>query len=304
LDRPDPAVDQALVELAKVGTVRDLEQAVRRYQLCADQEHPGGLGALDRRGIRVHRGVDGYSRVEITLEDSELDELLAAIRAATDHTTQPATAKPVDHSPHEHSTDNTVGEPVDDSPEDDSATPARGWQLAADALMDLVRAGLAHLDQPGTPGADRYLVHLLHHTDTAQTELPDGTPLTPTVASRIACDTSTVTHLLSPDGEPLALGRRNRQWNTAQHRAINIRDGGTCRFPGCTNHITDIHHLQHWNNGGHTNIDNGLLLCQRHHTLTHNGYHATGNANHDVTFHRPDGTTLGTTRPHTYALRR
>jgi hypothetical protein len=36
---------------------------------------------------------------------------------------------------------------------------------------------------------------------------------------------------------------------------------------------------------------------QRHHTLTHEGYQATGDANHQVTFHRPDGTTLGATRP-------
>jgi len=74
-----------------------------------------------------------------------------------------------------------------------------------------------------------------------------------------------------------------------------VRDRGTCRFPGCTNHITDIHHLHHWTNGGPTNVENGILLCPHHHTLTHEGYQATGNANREVTFHRPDGTTLGAT---------
>jgi predicted restriction endonuclease len=76
-----------------------------------------------------------------------------------------------------------------------------------------------------------------------------------------------------------------------------VRDQHRCRFPGCNRTIGDIHHLQWWEKGGHTNIDNGLFLCDRHHTLIHKGYNASGNANHDVTFRRPDGSLLGTTGP-------
>ena len=269
--------------MARVGNVRDLEHACRRYQLCAQQEQAGTPAAANRRGINIKRGADGYSTIEVTVEDVELEELLHALQAATDHL-NPA--------------DGTADEAVEESPREDSAaSPPRGWKKAVDALLHLIRTGLAHLGDTNLPAADRYLVHLLHHPETGLTELLDGTPLPPTTASRITCDTSTVTHHLANNNEPLALGRKTRQWNTAQHRAITIRDHGTCRFPGCTNRITDIHHLHHWTNGGKTDVQNGILLCPHHHTLTHHGYTATGNANQHVTFHRPDGTTLGATRP-------
>jgi HNH endonuclease len=58
-----------------------------------------------------------------------------------------------------------------------------------------------------------------------------------------------------------------------------------------------VHHLRFWEHGGPTNIENGISLCPRHHTLLHQGFTASGDANHVVTFRRPDGAVLGTTRP-------
>jgi predicted restriction endonuclease len=42
-------------------------------------------------------------------------------------------------------------------------------------------------------------------------------------------------------------------------------------FPGCDRGVrwTEAHHLHHWEHGGPTDLDNGLLLCRRHHTLIH-----------------------------------
>lgn len=274
LEGPDPDVDQALVDLARAGTVRNLEQALRRYQLCAEQERAGTLQAAERRGIRIHRGLDGYSTIEITVEDTELDELILALQAAT--------ANPAEESPR------------DDSPTEESP---RGDWLTPDTLLDLVRTGLAHLGKEAVVGADRYMVHLVVDAASGETHTLDGAPVPPPIAGRIACDASWVAHVVGDADETLALGRRTRDWNAAQHRAIRVRDSGTCRFPGCTNHITDIHHVRYWSAGGHTNLDNGILLCRRHHTLTHKGFTACGNANHRVEFHRPDGTRLGATEP-------
>jgi len=54
-------------------------------------------------------------------------------------------------------------------------------------------------------------------------------------------------------------------------RALRIRDEG-CRFPGCTNDkFVDGHHIQHWADGGKTNLDNLVLLCRHHHHLVHEG---------------------------------
>ncbi|MGH9061430.1 MAG: HNH endonuclease [Acidimicrobiales bacterium] len=116
-------------------------------------------------------------------------------------------------------------------------------------------------------------------------------------AQQLACDTSTVTHLIGAHGQPLAQGRKTRLWSTAQRRAALIRDGGHCRFPSCDRRIADLHHQQPWTHGGPTDLDNGFLACPRHHTLLHHGYHAHGNPNTQLTFTRPDGTTLGTTTP-------
>jgi hypothetical protein len=32
---------------------------------------------------------------------------------------------------------------------------------------------------------------------------------------------------------------------------------------------TDAHHIRHWADGGLTDLENGALLCGRHHTVVH-----------------------------------
>jgi hypothetical protein len=170
----------------------------------------------------------------------------------------------------------------------------------------MARTAMARLGHEHASGADRYLVHVLTDPSTGRSETIDGTPIHPDDAARLFCDCSTVAHNVTYEGEELNLGRRTRDWNTAQRRAIAIRDAHRCRFPGCHNTIIDIHHLHWWSLGGPTDIDNGLSLCARHHTLVHRGFTAagdptTGRANGPVTFRRPDGTTIAATSP---AIRR
>ncbi|MDZ7882807.1 MAG: HNH endonuclease signature motif containing protein [Mycobacterium sp.] len=51
-----------------------------------------------------------------------------------------------------------------------------------------------------------------------------------------------------------------------------MRDGG-CAHPGCGRPVSwcDAHHIRPWSSGGHTSIDNGVLLCRLHHTAIHHG---------------------------------
>ena len=81
IDRPDPAVDDALIHLAAVGSVRDVERAVRHYQLCADQERDPADIRHERRGVRLHRGWDGLGRADVILDDIEIEEFDAVLRA-------------------------------------------------------------------------------------------------------------------------------------------------------------------------------------------------------------------------------
>ena len=71
-------------------------------------------------------------------------------------------------------------------------------------------------------------------------------------------------------GQALDVGRAHRRFTPRQNRALAVRDGG-CMFPGCDRGVrwTEAHHLHHWEHHGPTNLDNGLLLCRRHHTLIH-----------------------------------
>lgn len=72
---------------------------------------------------------------------------------------------------------------------------------------------------------------------------------------------------------PILIGRTKRLFTTAQVQAIAARDGG-CTFPGCTRppDWTDAHHLIHWADGGHTDLDNAALLCRMHHGVVHSGH--------------------------------
>ncbi|HET6965947.1 MAG TPA: DUF222 domain-containing protein [Acidimicrobiales bacterium] len=178
-------------------------------------------------------------------------------------------------------------------------------QRRADALAEMLSTALAHVDDGQAVGSDRYLVHLVADLDGlrgrvgGRAELVDGSVLPAGAAARMACDASFVGHIL--DGtEPLYLGRRVRDWTSAQRRAITVRDQAVCRFPGCERRLVDVHHVVPWEDGGPTDIANGILLCRRHHTLVHAGFLAEGNANEKVSFRRrTDGSTVGTSSPPT-----
>ena len=68
----------------------------------------------------------------------------------------------------------------------------------------------------------------------------------------------------------LRLGRARRAFTSAQVRGLWLRDRH-CSFPGCHAPASwsDAHHIRHWVDGGTTDLTNGTLLCERHHTIVH-----------------------------------
>jgi hypothetical protein len=262
MENPDREVDEAMVALAEQSSVLTVERAVRFYLLHADQERPPP-DPESRRGVRVVRGLDGTTTLQITVTDLEA-------AGGGDPAEESARA---------------------DSPEESARADwsPRVWaQRRADAFMDAVRAALA--SDGHAVGDDRYMVHVVSTVD--GTRLVDGTPLDEGVAARVGCDASVVEHVVGEDGEPLWLGRRRRMWSTAQRRAILVRDGGHCRFPGCSRRIVDVHHVRPWEDGGPTDVGNGILACTRHHTLLHGAFRAVGDANGPLEFRRTDGVLL------------
>ncbi len=167
-------------------------------------------------------------------------------------------------------------------------------QRRADALELLAESALEAGLDPGTVG-DRYqvVVHLQADSPerpgaagaldvSAETsprpdpkapdlgELESGEYVSAETSRRIACEASRVVMSSDAAGTVLDVGRKTRAIHPAMRRALNHRDGG-CRFPGCTVQHCDAHHVEHWADGGETNLDNLMLLCRFHHRALHEG---------------------------------
>jgi hypothetical protein len=131
--------------------------------------------------------------------------------------------------------------------------------------------------------------------DPARCHVEDGPAISVSTAQMLAC-TAALSWMRHGDaGEILALGRRRRRPSSAIRRAARERDHGRCRFPGCESRRIDLHHIQHWVNGGRTDPDNLISLCPWHHKIVHDrGYliAAPPPGGGTFTFYRPDGTPL------------
>jgi hypothetical protein len=76
--------------------------------------------------------------------------------------------------------------------------------------------------------------------------------------------------VINPLGTIIDYGRAARVVPNNMFRALVIRDKG-CRHPGCDRPAAwcDAHHIIEWQHGGRTDLANMVLLCRRHHRLTH-----------------------------------
>jgi len=102
------------------------------------------------------------------------------------------------------------------------------------------------------------------------TYVETGMPVTRYGLDALRCDSARHRLTFKERAAILRYGRTMRDWPVELYNAIVIRDGG-CRWPGCTApvHWCDVHHVHFWEDGGPTDIDNGLLLCRRHHRKLH-----------------------------------
>jgi hypothetical protein len=97
-----------------------------------------------------------------------------------------------------------------------------------------------------------------------------GGILTPESLRRLACDTAVIPIVMNGAGQPLDVGRSTRTIPDGLRRAVTARDRG-CAHPGCDRRPSwsEIHHVAWWEHGGHTKLDNLVMLCRAHHRLIH-----------------------------------
>jgi hypothetical protein len=229
---------------------RDLATALRR---AADALRPDRLVEHDADLRRAHRslvkgpGPLGLSRYTLLLDD----EGAAILDTAVD-----ALAKP---------------HPDPDTADPDPRTPAA---RRADALLDLVSRAVSAPDGMPRQAKTTLIVTLDLDTLTRRTRgaglTLTGDLLTTDTVRRLACDAEVIPVVLGSRGEVLDQGSAVRLFTTAQIRHLCLRDR-RCTFPGCTKppRWADAHHLIHWSDGGHSDIDNAALLCRAHHTVVH-----------------------------------
>lgn len=234
-----------LVDAVEGLSVSDTHRLVEYWRQSV--EGPNELAVesqMERRGLSMSRSWDGMRRVDGWLTSVAAAAIEAALAA---HMPPPA--------------------------EDDDRTPR---QRRHDALEELARSYLDHGDTPQVGGEKLHIV-LLADLDAVRGiaggthETLDGGDIVDVETLRmLACDSSISRIVLGPDSEILDVGRKTRVWTTAQRRAIVARDRH-CRAPGCERppRWCDIHHLDHWVDGGVTSVEKGKLLCRFHHVLEH-----------------------------------
>jgi Domain of unknown function (DUF222) len=167
-------------------------------------------------------------------------------------------------------------------PDEDGPDPRSMPQRQADALVELARRALAAQCCAGgglpETGGEPATVLVTLSLDALRSGLgfgllPTGDPISAAAARRWACDAKLIPAVLGGDGQPLDVGRARRLFTPAQRRALALRDGDGCAFPGCDRPGSwcDAHHLRHWVDGGRTDLCNGVLLCGHHHQVVHRG---------------------------------
>ncbi|VXB17991.1 HNH endonuclease signature motif containing protein [Citricoccus sp. K5] len=121
-------------------------------------------------------------------------------------------------------------------------------------------------DPPGEPGM------LPLDLGTYRSEAAFTGPISPSTVRTLACDADILPVVMRGPGQILDVGRTQRLFPHRLRRAITARDGG-CASPGCTMPAPwcEVHHIQWWTHGGPTSVDNGVLLCSRHHHAVHSG---------------------------------
>ncbi|WP_292040470.1 HNH endonuclease signature motif containing protein [Massilia sp. UBA6681] len=97
-----------------------------------------------------------------------------------------------------------------------------------------------------------------------------GTSISAGELRMIACNAGILPAVLDGSSVPLDVGRTKRFHTQKQRIALAQRDQG-CAYPGCDRPPgwCESHHATRWTDGGHTNIDNGVLLCGHHHRHVH-----------------------------------
>ncbi|MDZ7887256.1 MAG: DUF222 domain-containing protein [Mycobacterium sp.] len=155
---------------------------------------------------------------------------------------------------------------------DGSPDPRPIGKRRADAFGQIMRTYLSGSQRPMSGGVLPHVTLIRPQAAGFVDSLGFGGPVSATTADLIMCDSTLTAVNVDAAGAPLDVGRSERLFTPAIRKGLAVRDRG-CAHPGCGRPVSwcDAHHIQPWASGGHTCIDNGVLLCRLHHSAIHHG---------------------------------
>lgn len=123
----------------------------------------------------------------------------------------------------------------------------------------------------------------------------NGDRIAPIVAQRLSCDSSLQIAIRDETGTAVGIGRNSRIVPKGLRRLVLRRDHNMCQFPGCdSQRRLHIHHIEHWSNGGTTDLNNLIAICHQHHRTMHEGgWNITQNDNDQIQFSDAKGIIQG-----------
>ena len=242
----EPETDAFIAAEAEALPAARLLQAVKHKEaLAAQQANPA-----PRASLRWFFDNEGWCQFRGWLPPDDGARVIAAIERGEAHLDGP-------------------------NPETGAWDPAE--TKAAHALVALSDTALGTDDDPARATVVVHVDLESLITGEGSGELAPGGVVTAQVVRKLACD-GNIEAVLEDRRGVVGIARSRRQIPHHLARHLKKRDGG-CRFPGCgrTRHL-HAHHIQHWVNGGATEITNLIMLCHRHHSLMHEGrWSITGN---------------------------
>ena len=270
----NPATEATLVEWARYATAAQLERIVAGHKRVERLE----ADVADRaEHISWCHDDDASLEVRMRLSPEDGALLLAGLARSRKDLEKKCSAERTD---------------IPDSADSADKAPRPS---NVDALRAMAQSVIAHGPRPAA-GPDRTRVVLHVQAATGEGHLHDGPALHPDTVRLLACDAGgqAVTRAGSA---PIDVGRRLREATPKQRLYLLVRDGG-CVFPGCPERgFVDAHHVQHWLDGGPTDVANLVLLCHHHHKAVHRGGYRVELTTTGTVWHRPDGTEIERSRP-------
>jgi hypothetical protein len=265
IDDEEPPVDP-LTALRKAESRRQQDRACAKPELSMYYDEIG----------RFHLHYSAPAEVGALVEQAVKEAKDALFTSAEARAAGGASGDGVaEHSgtPGNHPTTSRTGDPAGTREARGTAAdhqgsdgPAMERPTHADAMAEIAARSLASVES--TSRAAHYRVYI--HLDTGGSWVGGGGAITPAMAARFSCD-GTIQPLWETDGRPVSVGRDQRIVPARTRRLIEDRDRG-CRYPGCTTtRFVEIHHLDHWSDGGPTDYHRQVSLCPFHHDAHHRG---------------------------------